>query len=85
MSIGKEWQEETGADKGFRPPFNIDREARVFLYFPMDSDVAAVAFLAINAEFGPPTEQEKFFMRPREERGRLIQSAMIIWKSQYMQ
>lgn len=84
LSIGKEWQEETKGGGPLRSPFNIEREARVFLYFPKSSDKATAAFLAINSELVPPFKQQQIRIHePTKERIRLVETARTIWKCQY--
>lgn len=94
LSIAREWQEETtkgagqGGGEGLKPPFNIEREARVFLHFPKGSDRATVAFLAINADFGPsPMREEARVVRKRsnKQQTRLMNAAKAVWKCQYAQ
>ncbi|KAL1875815.1 hypothetical protein Daus18300_003006 [Diaporthe australafricana] len=63
-------------------PFNMEKDARVFLYFLNDSTQATAAFLAINAEFAPleqvPTQGINEFDLT-EDQLRLLGVAMKIW------
>lgn len=40
-------------------PFDIERDARIFLYFPNGATQATAAFMAINAEYSPRQQQRR--------------------------
>lgn len=66
-------------------PFDVEKESRVFLYFPNDAPRATAAFLAINTEFlplGQPNAQGKVLFRTHEDHERIFAVASIIWIGQ---
>lgn len=75
--------EEAGVHE--KPPFHIERDARVFWYFPNDSATAraTAAFLAVNAEFTP--QKESFMLNRTYDQERLWKTALIIWQRHNMQ
>lgn len=80
-SLRKTWQALAKQGHYTKSPFNIEREARVFLYFPNDSDKATAAFLAINAEHHPPNA--KLGVTTRTDNQRLLLGvATMIWQCQ---
>lgn len=56
-SIREVWQNMAEGGIHVKPPFSVERDARVFLYFPNGSAKATAAFLAINAEYTPLAQQ----------------------------
>lgn len=67
-----------------KPPFDIERDARIFLYFPNDEAQATAAFLAINAQFAPQglAPQEIGVIEATGNPARLWRTAANIWLCQ---
>lgn len=82
-SLRKAWQDIAKTGMHVKSPFNIEKEARVFLYFPKDSDKATAAFLAINAEY-VPMDKRRGVVGDSDKRTLLTGVAKATWKCHYM-
>lgn len=68
-------------------PFNINKEARVFLYFPNGATKATAAFVAVNAEIFPPewSESQRFeIQKLSAQQEYLVKMALVTWTISYM-
>lgn len=82
--IKKLWQDMGKIGINITAPFDVEREAHVFLYFPSDAPEAraTAAFLAINTEFQPvgqPNAQGKVLFETPDDHDRLFLIAANIW------
>ncbi|KAJ0109469.1 hypothetical protein J7T55_000394 [Diaporthe amygdali] len=67
---------------GHEPPFDMERDARAFLYFPNGAAKATAAFVAINAEFKSPVKLRKdgpVTHKASESNMKLLNSGMLGW------
>lgn len=83
--LKKLWKEVGELGIHINPPFDVEREARVFLYFPNDAPRATAAFLAINTEFRPVeyrNAQGNVSYRTHEDHLRLFATASYMWDCQ---
>ncbi|KAK2596452.1 hypothetical protein N8I77_013342 [Diaporthe amygdali] len=70
----------------YEAPFNITREARIFLYFPNGATKATAAFVAINAEFKFPTAPRKgaiVMYTPSKQNLDMLEAGMVLWTIQH--
>lgn len=80
--LKKTWKEIGEIGMHIPAPFDVEKEARVFLYFPNDAPRATAAFLAINADFRPveyKNAQGQVSYRTHEDHLRLFMIATTIW------
>ncbi|KAG6355199.1 hypothetical protein INS49_004280 [Diaporthe citri] len=78
--LKKLWKDMDNLGFHVTAPFDVEKEARVFLYFPNDAPRATAAFLAINTEFHPvgqPNSQGK--VTTPEDQDKVTTIASIIW------
>lgn len=65
-----------------KPPFDVDKDARAFLYHANGAPKATAAFLAIDAELEPPErphEQTKTLQQRSEHQKTIVASALYSW------
>lgn len=80
--LKKTWKEMGEIGFHLTPPFDPEKEARVFLYFPNDAPRATAAFLAINSELHPSTQRNahgRAMGKRNEDHRPMLGIASTIW------
>lgn len=78
--LQKLWKDMKNIGFHVTAPFDVEKEARVFLYFPNDAPRATAAFLAINTEFHPVGERNaRGKVTTPEDQDGITTIAAIIW------
>lgn len=73
--------------EGYKPPFNLAEDARVFLYFPDGGVKATAAFVSINADFEIKRTKHGFLpgmFDISEQNLELIKAGMLAWTAQHL-
>lgn len=69
---------------GYEPPFDITKDARVFLYFPDGAAKATAAFVAINADFVIDNDGFAGMFKTSSQNLDMLKAGMLAYTAHYL-